>query len=250
MPTFVYAGSGFFGVVPGSKETKENDGEIHSFELTTTLKEPPPREPGDRRPPVLTPTFAPLEVIKQGGSFPMWLAADEAQRFLYAVDSPTGEEPGLVHAYAVTDDGKLTELNSVSSEGSVPCHLSVVGKTVLVANYSGGNVAALPIAADGSLGAATSVHVHGPGAKGGHASGRMDAAHPHIILPAPDKKFVFVCDLGCNKIFSYALDAEASKLTPVSEVELPAGSGPRHLAFSPTGATPAIPSPLCQALPC
>ena len=142
---------------------------------------------------------------------------------------------GLIHSYAINQTtGELTPLGKVSAEGSVPCHMSVVGKTCLVANYVGGNVAAFPIGEDGALGAATSVHAHGPGA-GGHACDRMDAAHPHIIIPGPNKRSAFVCDLGCNSIVGYSLDQATSTLTKTSEVTLHAGAGPRHLAFTPSG---------------
>jgi len=58
--------------------------------------------------------------------------------------------------------------------------------------------------------------------------------HPHVIEPDPSGKFAFACDLGCNSIVGYALDSEASVLTPHSDVKLHPGAGPRHLAFSPT----------------
>lgn len=166
----------------------------------------------------------------------MWLTVDESKKFLYAVDATTDDsKPGLIHSYAINQaTGELTPIGKVSSEGSVPCHMSVVGKTCLVANYVGGNVAAFPIGEDGTLGASTSTHAHGPGA-GGHACDRMDAAHPHIITPGPNKKFAFVCDLGCNAIIGYSLDLAGSTLAKVSEVTLHAGAGPRHLAFSPSG---------------
>ena len=55
--------------------------------------------------------------------------------------------------------GRLTLLNSVSSEGAGPAHMSIhpAGKHALVANYGGGTVAVLPIQPDGQLGAATDV---------------------------------------------------------------------------------------------
>jgi len=235
MPLFVFAGSGFFGVPVldgveeakayvkgGSKEPKAGgdagDGEIHSFSLADDGK-----------------TFTAIEVVSQGGTFPMFLACDDSKRFVYAAETPAddGDAPGFINAYALSDVGKLTLLNRVGSGGAVPCHLSVVGKTVLVANYIGGSVAALPIQPDGSLGEAASVHSHGDGV-GGHPSGRMDKAHPHIIQPDPSRTRAFVCDLGRNSVVGYNLDADTSVLTRESEVVLHSGAGPRHLAFSPT----------------
>ena len=53
----------------------------------------------------------------------------------------------------------------------------------------------------------------------------QEEPHPHIIEPSPDKRFVFVCDLGRNSVISYALDAENSKLTPNGECVLHVGAG-------------------------
>lgn len=233
MPLLVFAGSGFFGapvldsvdaarehVRGGSPLTpagrKKGDGAIHSFVMSD-----------DGR------ALTPVAVAEQGGTFPMFLATDASRRFLYAAETPAGDDaaPGFVNAYAVAAGGRLTPLNRVGSGGAVPCHLAAVGRTLLVANFVGGNVAALPIRPDGSLGAAVSVHDHGAGA-GGHPSGRMDKAHPHMVQPDPAGTRVFVCDLGRNSVIGYRLDADKSVLTRESEVVLHPGAGPRHLAFS------------------
>jgi 6-phosphogluconolactonase (cycloisomerase 2 family) len=65
-----------------------------------------------------------------------------------------------VSAFAINAaNGDLTFLNMVSAQGSGPAHLSVhpSGRFCLVANYGSGNVAVLPIMADGRLGNATDV---------------------------------------------------------------------------------------------
>ena len=94
--------------------------------------------------------FTPGPVTKQGGTFPMWLVPDVEQHFLYAVSSPDGEAEGCVHAYDLCGGLKpVGEKQSVG--GAVPCHCSVNGSTLLVANYVGGNICALPILDDGSL---------------------------------------------------------------------------------------------------
>ena len=67
-------------------------------------------------------------------------------------------EAGSVSAFAIDrSNGQLTLLNTVSSGGAGPAHLSIhpSGKFVLVANYFGGSVAVLPILPDGKLGPAS-----------------------------------------------------------------------------------------------
>ena len=50
-------------------------------------------------------------------------------------------------------------------------------------------------------------------------------------------RFACVADLGLDRIFVYRFDADAGRLVPHSPaaVDLPHGSGPRQLAWSPSG---------------
>jgi 6-phosphogluconolactonase len=54
---------------------------------------------------------------------------------------------------------------------------------------------------------------------------------------SPDNKYVFAADLGTDQIRCYKLDPVAAKLTPNDPpfAQAPAGAGPRHLTFHPTG---------------
>ena len=159
---------------------------------------------------------------------------------LYAVGevgSFEGKKGGVVDAFAIEpNSGKLTLLNQRSSQGPGPCHLMVdpSGKCVVVANYTGGSAACLPIQEDGRLGEATSLvqhegsSVHPTRQKGPHAHGvNIDAAG----------RFAFVTDLGIDKVMIYRLDAGQAKLTPNDPpfFAAAAGAGPRHLAFHPNG---------------
>lgn len=166
---------------------------------------------------------------------PSFLAIHPSKRFVYAVGEVSGQ--GAVNAFALDPKtGALTLLNQQSSGGPGPCHVSVdaTGKNALVANYSGGSVAALPIQEDGKLGPASTFIKHeGSGA----VKGRQDAPHAHSINLDKTNRFVFAADLGCDKIFVYKLDPETGKLTPNDppSVAVASGAGPRHFAFHPDG---------------
>jgi len=171
---------------------------------------------------------------------PTFLAIAPGEHFLYAVnevDDIGGKPTGAVSAFALdAQTGKLTPLNQRISGGSGPCHVAVdaTGKCMLVANYGGGSIAALPIHADGSLGEATTNIQHsGSGAN----PQRQAGPHAHFILPSPDNRFALNCDLGLDKVFVYRLDAGAARLSPgdVPFATAAPGSGPRHLIFSPGG---------------
>jgi 6-phosphogluconolactonase len=171
---------------------------------------------------------------------PTFLAVAPGGNFLYAVsevDAIDGKRTGAVDAFVLdAKSGKLTPLNRQLSGGSGPCHISVeaTGKCLLVANYGGGSIAALPIHADGTLGEAVTKIQHTGSSVN---TNRQAGPHAHFILPSPDNRFTLDCDLGLDKIFINQLDASAAKLTPadLSFVTVAPGSGPRHLIFSADG---------------
>jgi hypothetical protein len=94
-------------------------------------------------------------------------------------------------------------------DGAGACHISLdrTGRWLFVANYSGGNVAVLPVlGVDGRLGKpeeyATAPGKHeGESASSDWGSGyeaRQEQAHPHGIFADPGNKFVHVADLGAD----------------------------------------------------
>jgi 6-phosphogluconolactonase len=62
---------------------------------------------------------------------------------------------------------------------------------------------------------------------------RQEAPHPHSIVPDPLSKFVYVADLGIDKIMIYEINYKEGKLYPAktSYQKVRSGSGPRHLIF-------------------
>jgi 6-phosphogluconolactonase len=183
---------------------------------------------------------------------PSWLALHPSRKFLYSVneiDSYEGKS-GSVTAFAIDSaSGDLRALNTVSSQGATPAHMSLDanGKFAFVANYGGGSFAVLPIRDDGFLGDAVDVHrdtgslgsIHATNAPpGSFAISGHDAPHAHMIAPDPANRFVHVADLGQDRIYSYNFDSDTGKLTAASAqpfAELPTGDGPRHFVFHPNG---------------
>lgn len=159
---------------------------------------------------------------------------------LYAVsevDDAQGKPSGGVAALKRDPaSNRLTLLNAELSGGAGPCHLNVdaTGRHVLVANYGGGSVAALPIVAGGKLGPATSVIVH----QGNSVNPqRQKEPHAHSINLDPANRFAFAADLGLDQVLVYAFDPQAGTLArhepPFAKVA--PGAGPRHFAFRPDG---------------
>jgi 6-phosphogluconolactonase len=171
---------------------------------------------------------------------PSFLAIHPSRRFLYAVNETGGPEPGAsgsVSAYRIEKaDGTLTFLNKQSSEGAHPCHLTIdgSGQYLLLANYTGGNVAVLPVRDDGTLGPATDMVQH----EGSSVNRRrQNRAHAHGIYLDQGNRFAVVADLGIDRLLVYRFDAAKGKLTPNDPpgIALKPGAGPRHFSFHPNG---------------
>ena len=166
---------------------------------------------------------------------PSFLEIHPSGKFLYAV-SESGDA-GTVSAYAIDPDTKnLKLLNSRPSGGSGPCHVNIdhMGKNVLVANYGSGGVSVVPIKSDGSL-AETTCFVQHEGSSVNQQ--RQKGPHAHSVNISPDNHFVFVADLGLDKVMIYKLDAEKGTITANDPAfaKVKPGSGPRHFTFGIDG---------------
>ncbi|HCO24732.1 MAG: 6-phosphogluconolactonase [Gimesia sp.] len=171
---------------------------------------------------------------------PFFLAVSPDNKFLYSIHAPgkfSGKNNEFVSAFALEGrTGKLKLLNRQSSLGTASCYLDIdkSGKAVVVANYTTGSVASLPVKEDGSLGESETFIQHTGSSVNPQ---RQKEPHAHCSVISPDQKFVFAADLGLDKILAYQLDSETAKLTPAEQpfVRTIPGAGPRHLTFHPDG---------------
>jgi 6-phosphogluconolactonase (cycloisomerase 2 family) len=189
---------------------------------------------------------SPLQVVDSEN--PSWLTLSRDQRRLYVVNEngPGQADPvGRVSSYAI--DPKTHELsliNQVQSLGNEPTHsgLSAEASHLFVSNYSvsedpGGTLAVLPVDADGKLKPVVQMSSH-PSSRVNPE--RQMSAHVHSTVSSPDGQYVFSNDLGADKVFAYRFDPKANPELPLTaaipaSVQMPPGSGPRHLLFSADG---------------
>ena len=133
--------------------------------------------------------------------------------------------------------GLLSLINEQSVMGISPAHVSVdpLGSFVYVSNYTSGNLSMFPIRDDGGLDAASDFVQHAGSSI--HPT-RQQKAHAHAADPSPDGRFLYVSDLGLDKIMIYKVDRQQRTLSPASTpwFENTPGAGPRHLSFRPDGA--------------
>ncbi len=170
-------------------------------------------------------------------SNPSYLAVSPNHKIVYAAnenaDSTNEGIGGSVSAFSF-NKGVLTFINKQFSGGKHPCYVSVdkSGKWVFAGNYSSGTLAVFPIKTNGAIETASQVIVHtgtGPNKE------RQEASHVHATVLSPDNKYLFVPNLGIDKVMGYHFNKITGKLTPASQVSVNSepGSGPRHLEFAP-----------------
>ncbi|KDN43115.1 3-carboxy-cis,cis-mucoante lactonizing enzyme [Tilletiaria anomala UBC 951] len=199
--------------------------------------------------------------VNAAGSSPSWLAfatdGGERTKYVYSVDE---DVPGRVFAHVVTDD-KTGVLRKIGTDqqikygsypgGDGPVALALTGqqgageKCLFVANYNNGSVGVFRLAPDGSIAstdaAAPSTVKHfqfqrPASSPVGPVSSRQDHSYAHEVVTSPTGRFVYVPDLGADQIHCLKLDPFSCEQTNlVGSTDVPAGSGPRHIAFYPPG---------------
>ena len=175
-----------------------------------------------------------LKQIAKGIANPSYLAVSPDNKFVYAVNE-TGNT-STVSAFSYDQKtGLLSFLNKVDSHGADPCFVTVDDKNVIVANYSGGSLAVFPRKVDGSLSEASQVIRHT--GKSIDPKGRQKSAHVHMVKFTPEHKHLIVNDLGEDQIYIYNYNptGKDKTLTEKKALKTNAGTGPRHITFTPNG---------------
>ncbi|RIW34226.1 lactonase family protein [Bacillus salacetis] len=198
---------GYFGTY-----TKEESEGVYQFTLDTEKKE--------------------ITDVKLAAALsnPTYLTISENQQNLYAV-SKEGDQGGIAAFSIKAGTGELARLNSRTSAGSPPCHVSVdsANRQVVTANYHTTEVESFLTDEGGSLQPAVSVIEH----EGSGPHDRQDKPHMHYAGFTPDEKYVVAIDLGSDRVITYATDN--GKLKEVKVLQVAPGSGPRHIVFHPNG---------------
>jgi 6-phosphogluconolactonase len=160
---------------------------------------------------------------------PSFLAFAPDGRCLYAVNELADPAAAGVSAFAVDAvTGALAPLSRRPAGGSSPCHCTVdaTGRWLAAACFGDGVLSLFALGPGGDIrGLCQAIHL--PGAE----------PHAHSLTFDGTNRFAWVADLGTDRLLAYRFDASSGRLTPADPafVALPAGSGPRHLAFHPSG---------------
>jgi len=181
-------------------------------------------------------TFSTASVVT-GPPEPSFLAIDTQHNRVFAVNECNefeGHKGGAITAFKLNLAGPelLHLVDSVPAGGFDPCMITTdhTGAFVCVANYSSGDVTIWTVREDGGLGERTAfVKFEGSG-----PTSRQLSPHAHAVLFAPSNKFIFITDLGTDKIHRLTFDEHtgAAALTD-GGASVVAGSGPRSIALHP-----------------
>lgn len=169
---------------------------------------------------------------------PTFLNIDAPNRRLYSIAETVigeGKKAGEAAAFSIDPEmGRLTELNRVLTTDATTCHIQrdEANRYLVVASYHGGKVGLVSLSEDGRVGELLDVQQHV-----GHGSNpeRQDRPHPHSSFFSPDERYLFVPDLGIDRICTYTIDSDRHVLQLHGETKTHPGAGPRHMTFHPNG---------------
>ncbi len=164
---------------------------------------------------------------------PSFLAISKDKKFLIAgneIKKDNGQ--GTVESYLIEEQG-LTLKDSHSSGGAHTCYVGInENNQILVANYTGGNVALMQLSNEGEFTETFDVQQH----EGKGTTDRQEGPHAHSIWFVPQSKEAIAVDLGTNELWFYTINDEDGKLVAQEQAKLAMadGAGPRHLTFHPS----------------
>ncbi|WP_291867911.1 lactonase family protein [Maribacter sp.] len=163
---------------------------------------------------------------------PSYLTLSTDNKYLYSNTEVIEEDSPVVQAYEIKDDSSLGLLNEQPILGGCPCHIEALNDRILIACYISGNMLEYPIDESGRLLMCAKNHQHSGSSVNLE---RQEAAHAHQVVAHPNKKDVYVCDLGIDTVKAY--EVQENKLTPnpQKDISIRKGGGPRHLVFNKDG---------------
>ncbi|MTI88930.1 MAG: lactonase family protein [Balneolaceae bacterium] len=176
------------------------------------------------------------QLAGDGITNPTFITLSPDGNYLYSVSELSGKDgdtTGYVVAYKITNQDSLIEIDRKPSRTLAPAHISIdqTGSLVFTANYVGGVVMVYERLNDGTLEAVQQLTHEGTGP---HA--RQESSHVHMAKVSPDNKYLYIPDLGSDKIWSYKIDLDEKQLSPTKDVftTTAPGAGPRHMGFHPS----------------
>ncbi|AJW63121.1 6-phosphogluconolactonase [Elizabethkingia miricola] len=167
---------------------------------------------------------------------PSYLTLSPDGKYVFACTESKTENAGSVSSFEFNPEKKkLTYINSQKTGGENPVYITVYknGKWLINGNYTEGSVSVYPIAENGVI----QPYIQNfQFSEGSVNPGRQERAHIHSTVFSPDYRYVFMPDLGADKIRAYQFNQDKKEpLTEIPFTQAVLGSGPRHFTFHPNG---------------
>lgn len=169
-------------------------------------------------------------------SNPSYLSIAPDHRFIYAVHENAGNgHGGEVASFSFNKtNGKLAPVSMTPTHGDHPCYVETdkTGKWVFAGNYSSGSISVMQTDGNGTFLPAVSLYQH----QGyGPDTSRQKSPHVHCTYISPDNNYLFVPDLGIDKVMIYRFNAATGQLSSGKKTfaQSEPGSGPRHFILHP-----------------
>jgi len=128
-------------------------------------------------------------------------------------------------------NGQFEKLNEMLIPYAGPCYISMSPDSgyLFIANYPNGSVAVVKLDETGIPESITDTILY--------VKEEPDRSHAHMILGDPQGKYIYLTDLGLDRILRYNFDRQSGKLilTENGITALPVRSGPRHFVFNADG---------------
>jgi len=167
---------------------------------------------------------------------PSYLTLSPNGKYLYACTDTKTPNAGSVSSFEFSPENKtLSFLNKQSSGGENPVYVSVhkSGKWLVNGNYTEGSVSIHSLLENGQI---DSIVQNFQYADGSVHKERQTRSHVHSAVFSPQNDYLFLPDLGADKIRCYRFDE--SQKQPLVETKVPftktdLEAGPRHFTFHP-----------------
>lgn len=169
---------------------------------------------------------------------PSFLTLSPNGKYVFECTESKTPNGGKVSSFEFKPENKtLTFINSQKSGGENPVYLTTHknGKWLVNGNYTEGSISVYPILENGTIEPFVQNFQF---SEGSINPGRQDRSHIHSIVFSPNFDYIFLPDLGADKIRAYKFEDEKNK--PLQTAEIPftkttLGSGSRHFTFHPNG---------------
>ena len=176
---------------------------------------------------------------------PSYVCFSASGKTLYAVNENDDSTAAVTAVRIEPTTSAMSLLDRLQTHGTAPCYVERSGRTLLTANYSGGTMSVFTIAGDGSLG---KLALQVPGIACGPDTARQCVPHVHTTRFTPDGHYILATDFSADAVMRIPLTLPANGQPEVKRYTVAAGSGPRHIEFSPDGSMVYVMSELSDAV--